>query len=103
MKAGNIAATDLKQVVEKIERLESEKAEIAEYIKQAYLEARAKGFDPKILRKIISLRKMEASERHSQEYELDLYKQALGMIAEEEEIANYTEGYTGGGSNEGEI
>lgn len=75
-----IAAGQLKSIVERIERLEEEKKAIADDIKDVYGEAKANGFDTKVLRTIIRLRKQDASEREEQDAILDLYKAALGMV-----------------------
>jgi uncharacterized protein (UPF0335 family) len=75
-----IAAEQLRLFVDKIERLEEEKKELQENIKEAYAEAKGEGFDVKILRKLISLRKMRPNDRQEQDELLDLYKAALGMI-----------------------
>lgn len=77
---GGITGEHLRQYVERIERLEEEKKTIAEDMKEVFGEAKANGFDVKIIRKVISLRKMEAADREEQEALLDLYMQALGMI-----------------------
>jgi uncharacterized protein (UPF0335 family) len=77
---GGIAADRLKSFIERIERLEEEKAGIAGDIKDVYAEAKGTGFDAKIIRQIIRLRKMEQDDRREQEELLDLYKQALGML-----------------------
>ncbi|MDR6291733.1 MULTISPECIES: DUF2312 domain-containing protein [Inquilinus] len=77
---GGIAADRLKSFIERIERLEEEKAGIAGDIKDVYAEAKGTGFDNKIIRQIIRLRKMEQDDRREQEELLDLYKQALGML-----------------------
>ena len=77
----------LKSIVERIERLEEEKKTIAADIKEVYAEAKANGFDTKILRKVISLRKKEAAEREEEQSMLDVYMAALGMIPEEAEEA----------------
>jgi uncharacterized protein (UPF0335 family) len=74
------AQGQLKSLVERIERLEEEKKTIAADIKEVYAEAKANGFDTKILRKVISLRKKEANEREEEQSMLDLYMSALGMI-----------------------
>ena len=74
------AKDQLKSVVERIERLEEEKAALAEDIKEVYAEATANGFDTKILRTVIRLRKQDKNERQEQEALLDLYLQALGML-----------------------
>ena len=74
------AQGQLRSIVERIERLEAEKKTIAGDIKEVYAEAKANGFDTKILRKVISLRKKEAAEREEEQSMLDLYLAALGMI-----------------------
>ena len=76
---GGIAAEALQQYVDRIEKLEEENKALAEDIKQVYSEAKSTGFDTKILRKIITLRKVEEHERKEQEELLDLYKRAIGM------------------------
>ncbi|MBA3069071.1 MAG: DUF2312 domain-containing protein [Hyphomonas sp.] len=68
----------LRQTVAKIERLEEEKKEVAEQIKEVYGEAKAIGFDTKALRQVIRLRKIERSEREEQEMILETYLIALG-------------------------
>ncbi len=75
-----IAAAQLRSIVERIERLEEEKKAIADDIKDVYGEAKGNGYDTKVLRTIIRLRKQDASEREEQDAILDLYKQALGMV-----------------------
>ena len=77
----SVAADQLKAFIERIERLEEEKAGIAGDIKDVYAEAKGNGFDTKAMRKIISLRKQDFSERQEQEAILELYMQALGMPA----------------------
>ena len=77
--AGGIAGARLQQIVDKIERLEVEKKELLETIKDVYGEAKSEGFDVKILRKVIGLRKMRADARQEQEELLSLYQSALGM------------------------
>nr|WP_210336470.1 DUF2312 domain-containing protein [Rhodomicrobium vannielii] len=74
------AKEQLRTVVERIERLEEEKAALAGDIKDIYAEAKANGFDTKALRKIISLRKKDASERQTEEAILATYMHALGML-----------------------
>jgi uncharacterized protein (UPF0335 family) len=81
------AQGQLKSIVERIERLEEEKKTIAGDIKEVYAEAKANGFDTKILRKVISLRKKEAAEREEEQSMLDVYMAALGMIPGEAEEA----------------
>jgi uncharacterized protein (UPF0335 family) len=75
----NFAEGQLKTIVERIERLEEEKKTIAADIKEVYAEAKGNGFDIKILRKVISLRKKEPHERSEEEAMIDLYLAALGM------------------------
>lgn len=76
---GGVAGKRLKSFIERVERLEEEKAGTAEDIKEVYAEAKGVGFDPKIIRKVIRERKMDAEKRR-EEYELmDLYKSAIGM------------------------
>ena len=72
----------LQSIVERIEKLEAEKADIADLIKDIYVEAKANGFDAKILRKVVSLRKKDASERQTEEDLLATYMNALGMLAD---------------------
>lgn len=74
----------LKSVIERIERLEVDKAEIAGDIKEIYSEAKANGFDTKILRAVIALRKLEAAEREQMQSMIDTYMANLGMTPEEE-------------------
>lgn len=74
-----VAADQLRTIVERIERLEEEKREVAEQIKEVYAEAKGNGFDTKTLRKIVALRKKDPSERSEEEAMLDLYMHALGM------------------------
>lgn len=76
----SVAAGQLRAIVERIERLEEEKKEIAEQVKEVYAEAKANGFDTKTLRKVVSLRKKSLDERQEEEAMLDLYLAALGML-----------------------
>ncbi|MBF0427118.1 MAG: DUF2312 domain-containing protein [Magnetococcales bacterium] len=76
---GGISSELLQQTVEKLERLEEEKGAIAEQIREAYAEAKGVGFDTKVLRMIIRMRKMDQREIDEQEALVELYKQALGM------------------------
>jgi uncharacterized protein (UPF0335 family) len=76
----SFAKGQLKSLVERIERLEEEKKALAGDLKEVYGEAKANGFDTKILRKVISLRKRDRHEREEEEAMLDLYMNALGMI-----------------------
>jgi len=81
------AEGQLKSIVDRIERLEEEKKAIAADIKEVYAEAKGNGYDIKILRKIISLRKKEIGERMEEEAMLDVYLSALGMMPTEAEAA----------------
>lgn len=74
------AQNQLRQLVEQIERLEEEKKALAGDIRDKYLEAKAVGFDTKILRKVVSLRKKSQSERQEEESVLAVYLHALGML-----------------------
>ncbi len=75
-----VAADQLRTIVERIERLEEEKKEIAEQIKEVYAEAKANGYDTRTLRRIVSLRRKPNEEREEEEALLDLYLNALGML-----------------------
>ena len=77
--ATRFAKDQLKAFIERIERLEEEKAAIAGDIKEVYSEAKSAGFETKIMRQIVRLRKMDAQERTEQEQLLDVYKQAIGL------------------------
>jgi uncharacterized protein (UPF0335 family) len=78
--AASFAVDQLRSIIERIERLEEEKATLSEDIKEVYAEAKGNGFDTKILRTVVRLRKQDSSERAEQEALLDLYLNALGMI-----------------------
>jgi uncharacterized protein (UPF0335 family) len=71
-------AQQLKSVVERIERLEEEKKVLGEDIKEVYGEAKANGFDVKIIRKVVSIRRQETADRVEQEQLIDLYLTAVG-------------------------
>jgi uncharacterized protein (UPF0335 family) len=73
-------AGQLKAFIERIERLDEEKREVAEDIKEVYSEAKSTGFDAKILRMIVSIRKKDAAERREEDTILETYMSALGMI-----------------------
>lgn len=87
MKIGNVSVEQLKSIIERIEKLEEEKAGIASDIKDIYSEAKGNGYDTKTLKKVIALRKKDAAERDEEEYLLDTYKRALGLAPEMEEVA----------------
>jgi len=74
------AQTQLKSIIERVERLEQEKAEIAEQIKEVFAEAKGNGFDVKVLRKIVRIRKQDRAKRMEEEAILDLYLSALGEV-----------------------
>lgn len=76
---GGVGADQLRSIVERIERLEEEKKALADDIKEVYAEAKGNGFDTKILRKVISLRKRDRAEIDEEETLLDVYLRALGM------------------------
>jgi uncharacterized protein (UPF0335 family) len=76
---GGVAGEQLKSFIERIERLEEEKRALSGDIKEVYAEAKGTGFEPKIMRQIIKLRKMDKEEVDEEESLLDLYKRALGM------------------------
>ncbi len=71
----------LKSIVERVERLEEEKKTIADDIKEVYAEAKGNGYDVKILRQVVRLRKIDINERRESEAILDLYMQAVGEVA----------------------
>lgn len=79
MSEGNVAADQLRLLIERIERLEEEKKGIGDDIKDVYLEAKATGYDAKIMRQIIRLRKMPVHDRQEMEAILQTYLAALGM------------------------
>jgi uncharacterized protein (UPF0335 family) len=74
------AQGQLKSIIERVERLEVEKAEIAEQIKEVFAEAKGNGFDVKIIRKVIRIRKQDRAKRQEEEAILDLYLSAIGEI-----------------------
>ena len=76
---GNISADRLRSIIERIERLEEERKALAGDIKDIYAEAKSAGFEVKVVRQIIRLRKQEPAEVEEQETLLDLYRRALGM------------------------
>ena len=76
---GGIASEHLRSYIDRIERLEEEKAGLASDIRDIYAEAKGNGFDARTMRRIVSLRKLDQTERNEQEALLDLYRRALGM------------------------
>ncbi len=75
-----IARDQLRAFIERIERLEEEKKAIGDDIKEVYAEAKGSGFDTKVMRQIVRIRKQDRNERAEQEAILDLYMHALGMV-----------------------
>lgn len=82
---GGIDTPKLRSYIERIERLEEDKAGIASDIKDVKAEAKGQGFDLKAMNSILKLRKMKADERAEQEYMVDLYRRAMGMEIELED------------------
>ncbi len=76
---GGIAAQRLRSFIERVERLEEEKAALGADIREVYAEAKGDGFDVKTMRQIVRLRKLDSSDRAEQEALLDLYQAALGL------------------------
>jgi uncharacterized protein (UPF0335 family) len=74
-----VTANELRQFVERIERLDAEKKDLAEQQKEVMAEAKARGYDTKVLRKVIALRKRDADDIAEEEAVLEMYKEALGM------------------------
>ena len=74
------AQTRLKTIIERIERLEEDKAAVANDIKEVFAEAKGEGFDVKILRKVIRIRKQDKAKRQEEEALLDLYLSAIGGL-----------------------
>lgn len=76
---GQVSGARLKSFIERIERLEEEKKALSENIRDVYAESKATGFEPKILRKIVSLRKASLEKRREEQELLDMYMSAIGM------------------------
>ena len=77
--AGGVAGDRLRTIIERIERLEDEKKALSDDIREVYSEAKSAGFDVKVIRQVVRLRKMDATDRSEMEQVLDVYKRALGM------------------------
>ena len=75
-----VAAAELRQFIERVERLEEEKAALQDDIKDVMAEAKSRGYDPKAIRKIMSIRKKKREEYQEEEMILETYMQALGML-----------------------
>lgn len=78
-KAGGIAGEALRAYIERVERLEDEKRALAGDIREVYAEAKGNGFEPRIMRKLVSLRRMTAADRDEEEALLDVYRTAVGV------------------------
>jgi uncharacterized protein (UPF0335 family) len=79
MAKSGFAKEHLKSLIERVERLEEEKAALAADIREVYSEAKGQGFDTKVMRKVVGLRKLDTADRQEQEAILDLYLGAMGM------------------------
>ena len=79
MAKSGFAAGQLRSLIERIERLEEEKAALTADIREVYSEAKGNGFDTKIMRQVVRIRKLDKADRQEQEAVLDLYLSALGM------------------------
>ena len=75
----NVAADELRQFIERIEQLDAEKRDLAEQQKEVMAEAKGRGYDTKVMRKVIALRKRKPDEIAEEEAIIDMYKSALGM------------------------
>ena len=75
-----VSSGKLRQYIEKIEKLEEEKAELQEHVKETFAQAKNDGFDVKIMRKILAMRKMKKEELMEQQELLEIYAKALGMV-----------------------
>ena len=82
LRTGNFSADQLNQIVGRIERLEEEKKGLADDIREVYAEAKAHGFDVKTIRQVVKLRKLDGAERAERESLLEIYMEALGMLAD---------------------
>ncbi|WP_334062144.1 DUF2312 domain-containing protein [Limimaricola cinnabarinus] len=76
----NAAGEELRQFIERAEHLEAEKKDIAEQLKEVFAEAKGRGYDAKILRKVIAIRKRDADDIAEEEAVLSMYRAALGML-----------------------
>ncbi|WP_439569083.1 DUF2312 domain-containing protein [Sphingopyxis sp.] len=79
MSAGAVSDDQLRLFIERIERMEEEKKGVADDIRDTYSEAKSQGYDPKIMRQIVRLRKLPVNDRKEMEAILDVYKAALGI------------------------
>ena len=76
---GGIAGEQLRSLIERVEHLEEERKATADDIREVYAEAKAAGFDIKVMRQVVRLRKLDTADRQEQEALLDLYRHAIGM------------------------
>ena len=76
----SVTEADLRSIIERVEQLEAEKADIAEQVKEVMAEAKGRGYDTAVLRKIIALRKKNPDDLAEEEAVLEVYKSALGMV-----------------------
>ncbi len=83
--AGIVTADQLRSFIERIERLEEQKKALGEDIKEVYAEAKGEGFDTKVMRQVIRIRRMDEADLHEQEELIDVYKRALGMLPDGED------------------
>lgn len=74
-----VTAGELRQFIERIERLEQEKKDIAEQVKEVFAECKGRGYDVKVIRKVLALRKRDKDDIAEEEAVLEMYKEALGM------------------------
>lgn len=77
--AYNVTAEELRQFIERVEQLDIEKKDVTEQIKEVFAEAKGRGYDTKVMRKVVSLRKKSREARQEEEAVLEMYKSALGM------------------------
>ncbi len=89
---GGVASNQLRAFIERVERLEEEKKTIADDIKDVYGEAKCMGFDVKVLRKVVSLRRLDTNERMEQDALTDTYLAALGMLPDDYEPTEIEQG-----------
>ena len=75
-----VTASEIRQFIERIERLDGEKKDVAEAQKEVWAEAKGRGYDTKVMRKIIAERKRDAQELAEEQAVLDMYREALGMM-----------------------
>lgn len=80
-----VTADQLRAFIERIENLETEKKALGEDIKEVYAEAKGEGFDTKVMRQVIRIRRMDEADLHEQEELIDVYKRALGMLPDVED------------------